>query len=47
MTDGWLDLRSGLRSAVSLGADALSGDEEETLQHLSRDVETGLLPPFR
>ena len=39
MTDGLAELRSGLKSAVGLGADALPNDEWEVLQRLSREAD--------
>jgi hypothetical protein len=42
LTDGWADLRSGLRSAVGLGANDLPDEEWDTLQSLSRDADNVL-----
>lgn len=42
LTDGWSDLRSALRGAVGLGADALPPDEWDMLQRLSRDADKAL-----
>lgn len=42
MTDGWAELRSGLKNAVGLGAEALPDDEWQLLQRLSRDADKAL-----
>ena len=42
MTDGWAELRSGLQSAVGLGAEGLPDNEWQTLQRLSRDADKAL-----
>jgi hypothetical protein len=42
LTDGWAELRSGLKSAVGLGAEGLPDDEWQMLQCLSRDADKAL-----
>lgn len=42
LTDGWTELRSGLKTAVGLGAEGLPDDEWQMLQRLSRDADKAL-----
>ncbi|MES2137331.1 MAG: hypothetical protein V4502_09790 [Pseudomonadota bacterium] len=42
LTDGWSDLRDGLKGAIGLGADSLTPGEWDVLQQLNRDADKAL-----
>ena len=42
LTDGWAELKSGLRSAVGMGSEGLPDDEWHELQSLSRAADAAM-----